>query len=186
MEAGCYETMKNADHIETAFLHLAFALKLWHFFSSTPPDKEVFDIALTVDTPGSRVCLPHGQFERIDDLIIATENNINICFGAVAITLWEALNETDKYKPGKLPTPLNTQEEKIAALVYMIRCCFAHGMAIPKWEIRDRKYRIVYKIGNKTVDLTLLDGQVFSYDSIGGYETLWFLRYELENKGMLK
>lgn len=176
----------HADHIETAFLQLAFALKLWHFFSSTPPDKEAFDIALTVNTPGSMVYLPHGQFERIDDLILATENNINICFGAAAITLWEALNETGKYKPTKFPTPLNTQEEKIAALIYMLRCCFAHGMAIPTWDIRASKYRIVYKIGNKTIDLTSLNGQVFSYESIGGYETLWFLRYEVADRGMLK
>lgn len=175
----------HLDHIDTAFLQLSFSIKLWHFLDQHPISKGDFDIALTIEDPGNRVCLAHNEFNTYQDLQVAAENNISICFGATAITLWEAIREKTRFTSGKL-NPLNGHKERLAALSYMIRCCFAHGTATPVWSIRDKKYKTSYQVGNKSVDLSLItDGQPFDYSSIGGYETLWLLRADAQAGGLL-
>jgi hypothetical protein len=173
------------DHIDTAFLQLSFAIKLWHFLDKHPIDKESFDIDLTIEDLSSRICLPHNEFNTYQDLQIAAENNISICFGAVAVTLWEAIREHSGLLSGKL-NPNNSRKDSLAALVYMLRCCFAHGTARPVWSITDSKYKTTYQIGNRTIDLSqITDQQAFDYSSIGGYETLWHLKIEARAEGLL-
>lgn len=173
------------EHIDTAFLQLSFAIKLWHFLDEHPIDKEIFDIALTIEDPGSRVCLSHNEFPTYQDLQLTAENNISICFGAVAITLWETIREHTGWASGRL-NPKIGKRENLAALSYMLRCCFAHGTACPVWSIQDSKYRTTYRIGNKTIDLShVADHQPFDYSFIGGYETLWQLKAEAHAKGLL-
>lgn len=173
------------DHIDTAFLQLSFAIKLWHFLDEHPIEKENFDIALTIEDPGNRVCLAHNEFKTYQDLQLAAENNISICFGAAAITLWEAIREHSGWSSGRL-NPNNSRSENLAALSYMIRCCFAHGTACPVWSIKGSKYKTVYCVGNKTIDLSnIADKQPFEFPSIGGYETLWHLKAEARDNGLL-
>jgi hypothetical protein len=173
------------DHIATAFLQLSFAIKLWHFLDEHPIDKEAFDINLTIEDPGSRICLPHNEFQTYQDLQLAAENNISICFGAAAITLREAIREHSGLVSGKL-NPKNSRKESVAALSYMLRCCFAHGTARPVWSIQDSKCKTTYQIGNKTIDLSqVADQQAFDYSSIGGYETLWYLKEESRAEGLI-
>ena len=64
------------DHIDTAFLQLSFVTKLWHFLDEHPIDKVSFDIDLTIEDPGGRICLPHNKFSTYHDLQLAAENNI--------------------------------------------------------------------------------------------------------------
>lgn len=172
------------DHIDTAFLQLSFAIKLWHFLEEHPIEKDNFDIALTIEEAGSRVCLAHDEFKTYQEIRVAAENNISISFGAVAITLWEAISEHTGWSSGEL-NPENSPEANFAALSYMIRCCFAHGTARPVWSIRN-KYKTVYRVGNKSVDLSkIADKEPFDFDAIGGYETLWHLKAEARAKGLL-
>jgi hypothetical protein len=178
--------MNNQPHfegLETAFLQLSFAIKLWHYFDHNRFDKELFDISLTVQNEVGRVCLLHNEFATFDHLLVATENNISICFGATAITLWEALKERNGYRTSKMD-PSHSAEEMLASLSYMLRCCFAHGTAAPRWQIRHR-YRCVYRVGNKSIDLRGVDGSPFEYPAIGGWETLWLLRADAQARGML-
>jgi hypothetical protein len=180
-------TMKTPhhDHIETAFLQLSFAIKLWNFLDTNPIDKEKFDIDLTIRDSDNCVCLSEGEFHTYDDLILASENNISIAFGATALTLWEAIKEHNAISTKQL-NPKSNQKDSLAALSYMLRCCFAHGTAAPVWSIQDPKYKILYRVGNKAIDLsTIADGQAFDYQSIGGYETLWLLRDVALNIGLL-
>lgn len=173
------------QHIETAFLQLSFAIKLWHFLDAHPINKDKFDDALTIEEAGNRICLPPDEFSTYEDLIVAAENNISIAFGAAAITLWEAIREHSGLASGNL-NPKANQKENLAGLSYMIRCCFAHGSAMPVWSIRNSKYKTTYRVGNKTIDLTkITDGQVFDYASIGGYETLSFLKLDAHANGLL-
>ena len=173
------------DHINTAFLQLSFAIKLWNFLDEHPIDKEKFDIDLTIQDPGNCVCLSGGEFHTYQDLQIASENNISIAFGAAAITLWEAIRERGSVSTKQLD-PKGSQKDSLATLSYMLRCCFAHGTAAPVWSIRDKKYRMQYHVGNKTIDLSAIkDRQVFDYQSIGGYETLWLLKAEAHANGLL-
>jgi len=173
------------DHIDTAFLQLSFAIKLWHFLDVHPIEKGNFDIDLTLEDPGSRVNLKHNEFDTYQDLQIAAENNISICFGSAAITLWEAIREHSGLSNHNL-NPNGSRRENLAALSYMIRCCFAHGTAQPTWSILNAKYRTTYRVGNKTIDLSpIAAGQIFDYASIGGYETLWHLKAEARANGLL-
>lgn len=172
-------------HIETAFLQLSFAIKLWNFLDNYPIDKEKFDIDLIIQDSDNCVCLAEGEFHTYQDIQIASENNISIAFGAAAITLWEAIREHSSISTKQLD-PESSQKNRLAALSYMIRCCFAHGTAAPIWSIRDDKYRVRYFVGNKTIDLSnIKDGQAFNYQSIGGYETLWLLKTEAHTHGLL-
>ena len=65
---------------------MSFAIKLWHFLDSHPIEKDYFDIALTIEDLGTRVCLVHNEFNTYQAIQLAAENNISICFGAAAIT----------------------------------------------------------------------------------------------------
>jgi hypothetical protein len=178
--------MNNQPHfegLETAFLQLSYAIKLWHYFYTNRFDKELFDIPLTVEYEAGRVCLPQNEFATFDHLLVATENNISICFGAAAITLWEALKERNGYSTSKID-PSHSPNEMLASLSYMLRCCFAHGTAVPRWQIKE-KFRVIYKVGNKSIDLRGVDGLPFEYPAIGGFETLWHLRADAQARGIL-
>ncbi|MCL6613709.1 MAG: hypothetical protein K6U03_03655 [Firmicutes bacterium] len=177
--------MNNLEYLETAFHQLSFAIKLWNYAREGLIDKDKFDINLTVEDDEDRIVLLENEFNTYDDIILATENAISTFFGITANVLWECINERGIYSPPrtKLPDPLVTPEQKLVGFAYMLRCCFAHGPAIPKWHITDKKYRTQYIIGNKLVDLTKFgnigDENVFNYRDIGGYETLWILKHEL-------
>jgi hypothetical protein len=178
--------MRNQPHfqgLETAFLQLSFAFKLWHYFDTNRFDKESFDIPLTVQDEASLICFPHNEFASYDDLLLATEINISICFGAAAITLWEALRERNGYITSRMD-PGRSTDEMLASLSYILRCCFAHGTSVPRWRINER-YRVIYKVGNKRIDLRNVDGLPFEYSAIGGCETLWLLRVDAQARGML-
>ncbi len=178
-------TTSHATYLETAFLQLSFAVKLRHYIDEHPIDKGQFDISLTVEDADDRICLPHNEFKSQEDLLLAADNNISICFGVAAISLWLAIEEKGHYLPKSLPNPLQTTQHKLAGLIYMIRCCFAHGTAVPKWNITHDKYKIVYDIGSQQVDLRTVHGEPFTRESIGGYQTLWLLRREAISNNML-
>ena len=173
------------DHIGTAFLQLSFAIKLWNFLDEHPIDKEQFDIDLTIEDPGNCICLNANEFKTYEDLQLAAENNISIAFGAAALTLWEAIRERSNLDPKKLK-PKDDAKQNVAALIYMLRCCFAHGTVVPTWNILTEKYKIKYCVGNKVIDLSqVLNHTPFVYESIGGYETLWLLRVSAQENGLL-
>lgn len=169
--------------LETAFLQLSFALKVWNYFDTNRFDKEEFDISLTVEDNIGRVCLPHNEFATFDDLLLATENNVSISFGVAAITLWEALKERNNYTTSAI-NPSSSPEQMLASLSYMLRCCFAHGTTVPRWTTTP-KYRVIYSVGSKRIDLRNVDGLPFDYSAIDGFETLWLLRAEAKSRGIL-
>ena len=158
----------NKDYIETAFLQLSFAVKLWYYLELYPIDKNKFDGSLTVKENRESIHFPKNEFNTYNDILLASENNVSICFGAAVITLWEAIKDKGEYSPTKLPNPLATTEQKIAGLIYMIRCCFAHSPAIPRWHITSEKYKIIYSVGSKSIDLRSVNDTRFYYESIGG------------------
>ena len=176
---------RNIDHVDTAFKQLSFAIKLWHFLEAHPIEKDDFDIALTVEDEESRVCLLHNEFSNYDEIRVASENNISICFGSAANVLWEAIREKRGLEAKELD-PNADRASNIASLTYMIRCCFAHGPAAPVWQIKNTKYRTKYQVGYTVVDLSVIEnGTAFDYASIGGYETLWFLKDGASAEGLI-
>lgn len=166
---------KKHDFVEEAFLQLSFAIKLWNFPDVHPIDKNEFDVEIKVIDKDSRICLPANQFKSYDDIKIASENNLSICFGIAANTLWEAIRKKNGLETGQLDPDVNGINS-IASLVYVIRCCFAHGPAQPVWHITE-KYKTQYRIRNKTIDLREVeDDMPFDYSRIDGHDTLWLLK----------
>jgi len=172
----------HAINLDTALLQLDFALKLWHFVNDEKLPHDEFDIDLTIDDRGTPYCMSGHEFHTYNDLVIATENAIWITFSAVVITLWEAIREKHDFSKGN---PLQTDDERLAALIYMVRCCFAHGTALPRWKIDKEKYKIIYKVGNKNIDLRDVDGKPFDISTIGGLETMRILRDTARERKML-
>lgn len=163
------------DGLDTAFLQLAYALKLWHYLLEHPLPREQFDIALTIqEDSGSLYVMSHDQFKTDDDVTLASGNNIAICFGATAITLWEAIREHSGLESQALQ-PVSSDEHRVAALAYAIRCCFAHGTTLPRWELTP-KYQIEYRLGGRRIDLRSRNGTAFTYDDIGGIDCLKLIR----------
>jgi hypothetical protein len=172
------------DHLETAFLQLSFSLKLWHFLHEHPFNKDDFDIDLTTGVAEDWAILSSNEFKSYDDIILAAENNISITWGIAALTLWEAIRECNHLEAKDL-RPLSSRKHSIASLVYMIRCCFAHGSARPTWCIKP-KFRLQYKVGNKSIDLSNVEnGKPFDWQDVGGRETLWHIKGEALCIGLL-
>ena len=175
----------NREFLDTAFLQLSFAIKLWNFIEVYGIDKSRFDSALTIKESGERIQFPENEFNTDNDILTASVNNISICFGSAVITLWEAIKDRGRFSPSHLPNPLSTLEQKTAGLIYMIRCCFAHSAAVPRWHITSDKYKILYTLGAKSIDLRTVNNTKFEYETIRGYNTLIELRDFALNHGML-
>jgi len=175
----------NRRFLDTAFLQLSFAIKLWNFIGLYGIDKSKFDRDLTIIESGERIQFPENEFNTDTDILIASENNITVCFGAAVITLWEAIKDKGRFSPSRLPSLLSTLEQKTAGLIYMIRCCFAHSAAVPSWHIKSDKYKILYTVGTKSIDLRTVNDTKFEYETVKGYNTLLELRDFSLNHGML-
>ena len=170
--------------LESAFLQLSFAIKMWHFVRSNGLQRESFDIALTaLDDNGVQYVMHEGEFHTDADLILAAENNISICFGAAAITLWETIREHTGLESKQL-IPTASERERIAGLAFAIRCCFAHGASAPSWELTE-KYRLRYEFPGFVVDLTSKQGLPFEYSHLGGPDGLRQLRYLAASVGLV-
>lgn len=177
--------MSNGLYLKTAFLQLSFAIKLWHYASNGLLDKDKFDIDISIKEESNVIVLTNSEFETYDDIVLSCENMISINFGIASTVLWECVHEKGIYTPAKLPNPLITKEEKLAGFSYMLRCCFAHGPAVPRWKIDKPKYLTQYAVGNRAIDLSCLNDKDFNYKDIGGYDTLWLLKNDMESLGMI-
>jgi hypothetical protein len=49
--------------------------------------------------------LPANEFNSLNEVVLAAENNVSICFGIAAISLWDAIAEKNVYSAEKLPNP---------------------------------------------------------------------------------
>ena len=157
------------QYFPTAFTQLFFAWKLYNYALEGQISRDALDITLTFQSDDHKMILvlPDRIFENDDDFILAFENNLSIAFGAAAITLDRSREEAGH----RLPNSIETEAEHCIALVYLIRCAFAHDIAEPRWKIKDRFQRL-YSFGGLNFDLTKLDGQKFDYLQIGGPERL--------------
>jgi hypothetical protein len=61
----------------------------------------------------------------------------------------------------------------------MVRCAYAHGFANPHWEVKEN-YRRTLSINLGTtivsLDLSVLDGQLFAIDQLGGHSNWYRIR----------
>ena len=162
--------------IMTAFTNLDLALKLLAVAEDGDLRREHIKdgMPITWQSGQSLVVLPDQSFNTNDDFILALQKNVQIAFGAAAITLNVCREEIGH----GLPDPIQSEQDHMIALIYQIRNCFAHDIAEPRWVMKPR-YELLYDLGYKQIDLRHVNGKPFEYDDIGGLDTLAVLRQRL-------
>jgi hypothetical protein len=111
---------------------------------------------------------------------VALSKHALIMFGVAAITLDAARTETTKFPPA-----VESEVEQALALAYAIRCCPAHDISEPIWDLRKAKYRRTYTVQGWSVDLTDRDGSAFALEHVGGHGILRHLATYLRDQGVI-
>ncbi len=159
-------------YIETAFVQLAFAWKLYNYALEGKIKLDELDIPLTFQEGRMVLVLPDRVFDTPDDLIIALENNLTITFGAAAITLNRCREEAGL----RLADPIETELDQFVGLTYQIRNAFAHVIAEPRWNITNPRFARHYRFGGVRVDPTSVGDKIFQYQDIGGPDVLFHMK----------
>jgi hypothetical protein len=161
--------------VEHAFKQLEFSIKLLCYCELGYLDKEKFDSDITILLEEETVGFRDGSFGSDQDIIIASQINVSICFGASAMVL-DALFEAAKIAIEPESRHLN---DELRTLVYMVRCAFAHNPAKACWEARGPFARnISFNLGESDLSINLksLHGTVFDYSHIGGFANWYKLK----------
>ena len=165
-------------YLPTAFAQLEFSWKLYGYALDGKLDRQELDIPQTFKDGKSMLVLPDQIFHSDKDLLLALENNLTIAYGAAAITLNRSREEADI----KLPKELLSEADICVWLIYHIRNAFAHDIAEPKWEIRNKTLRIPYIFAGVEADLTNVHQEPFKYTDLGGLDAIFIIRdYALSN-----
>ena len=157
-------------YLPTAFGQLAFAWKLYNYGLNGLINPNELDAEVTFEDDDITFVIPKALGQP-EDLLIALENNLTIAFGAASITLNRVREEIGL----GLPDPIESENEQCIAIIYQVRKAFAHDIAEPKWEIRDR-YRRRYEFGGMQFDLSGLHGEAFRYEHIGGPDKFYAIK----------
>jgi hypothetical protein len=172
--------MSAAEAIEQAFLQLTFAIKLMTYREMGKIRKEDFDTNLQVNLKKRNLSFPANSFRSSDDLILAAQNNYVITLGFTALVLDRALNKAGFAND----LPMGSPHRDLRALVYMIRCAFAHDMMHPVWHARGpafaRTLQIDLPSGSVPINMAALNDKPFSDGDIGGIETYFEIRRAVE------
>jgi hypothetical protein len=158
-------------YLPTAFTQLEFAWKLYNYALEGGIDFARLDVPVTFTEGNALLVLPDRIFESREDMILALENNLGVAFGAAAITL----NRCREDAKIPLPDPIKSDVDQFVGLTYQIRNAFAHDIAEPRWNIRER-FRRSYEFGPVSANLSNLHDTPFDYHQIGGPEVLFWMR----------
>lgn len=161
--------------VEIAFLQLEFSIKLLTFCELKKLDPSEFDTDLRVKLEERNLNFPSGHFSNFDNIIRAAKVSVALAFGASALALDKAF-ETAEIPPDP---ESDNNVARIRTLIYMVRCAYAHSIAEPRWEVRE-KYRRAMSIELEGIitylDLEKLDGEVFDFEHIGGHSNWYRIR----------
>ena len=161
------------ENEEIAVRQVEFAIRLLTYCEQKKIDPKEFDkndhIVLLEQ---GNLRLPQGKFDATDKIIRAANISVLLAFAGSAFTLDEACKAA-----GIKPCPKSKcRSKKLCALVYMIRCAFAHAIGAPKWEVRGNfKRKMTFELDAEkiTIDLAKLHGTHFDFPQIGGHH-VWF------------
>ncbi len=176
------------EELDDVFISLEMAIKFNTAVESGEILKESIDndIPLIVKDNQNNLVINANILHTNNDFGLWSQNLIMQAFGSAAITVWEAVCHKGVYNASKLGKldKLVSDDERLVGVAYMLRCCFAHGMTRPVWDIRKR-YKFTFKKWGKQIDLSVLNGKPFKYEHLAGYETLWLMKDEFQQKGIV-
>jgi hypothetical protein len=111
--------------LDLAFRQLEFTIKLLSFCELGQIDPSEFDTDHFVELGNERLHFPSGKFCDPISIVRAAGTSVLIAMSASALVLDDAFNAFRI-----LPKPEAVDNDgQIRALVYMVRCAYAHGIA---------------------------------------------------------
>jgi len=161
--------IKGAIHVFVFNCFVQSAIEQGRITPSTLGDET------TIGTGGSGVTF-RGHYTSAE-LVTVAKNNVLMAFGTTSLATDKAMDATFGAK-----NPDDTTELGAArAIVYQIRCAYAHDPLNPVWKPKPDKYRHIYRLTvevphtsgpplHRTIELnpTLLNGRYFNIGDIGG------------------
>lgn len=160
--------------IEQAFLQLNFTIKLLPYFENRKIRKIEFDQRHEIKLERRTLVLVENMFHTEEDLISAAYNNYMMAFGFTAIVMDTALQAL-----GIKGDPRGGNQAKVAELVRLIRCAFAHDVIHPVWKIdRNSPDEMAMQLNGEVVEIKLKDlkNRPFHSDALHGMENYFKLR----------
>ena len=170
--------MTPSETIEQAFLQLAFAVKLVTYAELGKFSRPEFDTDVLIKLERRNLPLRGGTFHSDDDIVLAAQNNFVLTLGFTVIVLDRALSEAGYASNLDGASP----NRDLRALIYMVRCAFAHDMMNPRWEARGpfaRELHVTLPSGVLLIDARALNEQPFDISHVGGYEGYWEIKEEI-------
>jgi len=134
-----------------------------------------FDSDQIVQLNTGNLHFPSINFQTRDALIRAASINVIMAFSTTTLVLDQAFDAIEM----KHNFQATDDAGKLRLLVYMVRCAYAHGIAYPRWNVTNKKARVLtVNVEGQTItlDLPRLHGQVFNVSNIGGYENWYRIR----------
>lgn len=161
--------------LDLAFRQLEFTIKLLSYIELGHIEPSDFDTDHIVVLGNDRLHFPTGKFSDSVSLERAAGTSILIAMSASALVLDDAFTAF-----GIRANPDAADNDgQLRALVYMVRCAYAHGIAAPLWEVRNKYLRaFTINLGgvSLSIDLRPLHGQSFDVSQIGGYANWYRIR----------
>jgi hypothetical protein len=163
------------EDIDIAFRQLEFMIKLLSFCELGNIDPKEFDTDHIVMLEGVSLHFPTDHFSDADSLTRAASISVLLAFSACVLVLdkgFEVIGiKADPHASDNIGS--------LRALIYMVRCAQAHGIADPRWEARGPFARMItvdLEGIPLSLDLQALNGQRFHIDQLGGYENWYRIR----------
>ena len=161
--------------VDIAFRQLEFAIKLLSFCELGNIKPSDFDTDHIVLLGNERLNFPRGKFNDLESIEKAAGTSVLIAFSATALVLDEAF-EAAGMRPD---ADAVGNDGQLRALIFMVRCAYAHGIGTPRWEVRGKYCRTFsVNLGGTAIslDLRTLHGQDFVVDQLGGYANWYRIR----------
>lgn len=163
------------DDLDIAFRQLEFTIKLLSYCELGHINPADFDTDHLVALGDERLHFPSGNFPDRISLERAAGTSVLIAMSASALVLDDAFTAFGMKPNAEAADNVG----QLRALVYMVRCAYAHGIAAPLWEVRGKYLRNLAIDLNGvplSLDLRPLNGQPFHIDQIGGYANWYRMR----------
>ena len=135
---------------------------------------DIFTKKLTIKNNGVVVATINRSSQGTPDMNGIVDNLSNITKGTCFLAFDEALDEIYGGKP-KIYSDNPT--DSLRAIIYMMRCAFAHNPGSPEWRINKKKFERSFKIEkiNFVIDFSQLNGKALDVSQHGGFCQLWRL-----------
>lgn len=154
--------------VEFAFRVLEFSIRTLCYFELGLCDISRFGQDATILLEEENVGFNDGYFLSENNAVLVSKMNVGAAFGASAI----ALDKLYEAVRGNRNPASDDQVDMLWALVYAVRNAFSHGIANPKWTIKERYQRVLsipFVEPELFINLEELNGSSFEYAHIGGF-----------------